>query len=244
MTTSVSVPAARLRDMLAAVLPHAAGEEDLPALEAVRFEVRDGTLFLVASDRYSIGIARCRIPGAQALPEPDVAALLPLCVTKDELPGMLERAEGTAALIFGEETLTVDTGNTTATYGVDGHPEHFPDWRSLMSDMLAGEPAELGAGLGIDPEFLGRFAVSFGLDKDLRAIAPLTVRFLRPSQRMGVPLHAGEQHPVLLVSRGDWFLGAMMPLRLDRDRRNEPEDPWAAWVTVTAPGEPAEAVAE
>jgi hypothetical protein len=245
MTSSVSVPAAKLRDMLAAVIPHADNdyEDSLPALEGVRFEVRAGTLFLVATDRYSIGIARCRIPGAEAAPVPDASAILPLDAVR-ELNRDLESADGTAALVFGEDSLTTDTGDATGTWVTDSHLEHFPDWRKLMHDVLAGDPAELGGKLGVSPVHLAKFALSLNPADDRRYCdTPLRVRIVSPSERNGVPLHSGERQPVILVTRGDWFLGALMPTRFGRlgpDAPPQPE-PWAEWAAVTAPAEKPEA---
>lgn len=244
MTSSVSVPAAKLRDMLAAVIPHAANEEDLPALEAVRFEVRDGTLFLVTTDRYTIGVARCRIPGASAAPVPDATALLPLCVTEGELLSMLDRAEGTAALVFGDDSLTVDTGRDSATYGTDSHPEHFPEWRPLLSRFLAGEPAELGDARGVAPLHLAKFAPGSD-DTPGYCEEGLRVRILSPTHRGGVPLHSGEREPVVLLARGDWFLGALMPMRIDHGAVRDDGDPWSEWAAaVAAPPVKAEAAGE
>jgi hypothetical protein len=224
--------------MLAAVIPHAANEEDLPALEAIRFEVRDGTLFLIATDCYSIGVARCRIPGAQAAPVPDATALLPLCVTEGALLSMLDCADGTAALVFGEDSLTVDTGRDSATYGTDGHPEHFPDWRVLIAGLLTGEPAELGDTRGIAPLHLAKFQAG-PEDSPGYCEEGLRVRIVSPTHRKGVPLHAGEREPTVLLARGDWFLGALVPMRLDRDVAPEPS-PWTEWAAATAPAEKAE----
>jgi hypothetical protein len=225
--------------MLAAVMPHAGGEDVLPALEAIRLEVRDGTLFLIATDRYSIGVARCRIPGALAAPVPDATALLPLCVTEGGLLSMLERADGTAALVFGEDSLTVDTGRDSATYGTDSHPEHFPDWRKTIAGILTGEAAELGDTRGVAPLHLAKFQPGPD-DSPGHCEEGLRVRILSPTHRKGVLLHAGEREPVVLLARGDWFLGALMPMRLERDGAPEPS-PWAEWAAVTAPAEKAPA---
>jgi hypothetical protein len=219
--------------MLDAVMPHAGGEDAMPALEAVLFEVRGGTLYLAATDRYSMGIARCRIPGARAAPVADATALLPLRVTGGGLLPMLERADGTAALVFGEDSLTVDTGSASATYKTDSHPEHFPDWRPLLAGILAGEAAELGDARGIAPLHLAKFAAGPD-DTPGYCETGLRVRILSPTHRKGVLLHSGEHEPVVLLARGDWFLGALMPMRVDREAAPEV---WAEWAAVTAPAE-------
>ena len=70
---SISVPAVMLHRMLTAVLPHTGLDETLPALTNVRFDVQGATLILEATDRYTMGVARCGIRGEAD----DQSALLP-----------------------------------------------------------------------------------------------------------------------------------------------------------------------
>jgi hypothetical protein len=227
--------------MLDAVMPHAGGEDAMPALEAVLFEVRGGTLYLAATDRYSMGIARCQIPGAQAAPVPDASALVPICVTQGELPGLLEGSDVTAAVVFGDDGLTVDTGSASGRYATDPHPEHFPDWRALMPEFLAGEPAEMGT-YTADAAMLARFAVTLAPRDDEYTVAPLAMRVVSPRTQFGVPLHSGERHPVILFARKDWFVGVASPIR--RRAADEPHpDPWAEWTAALTPPQPVPASA-
>lgn len=228
MTSSVSVPAAKLRDMLAAVIPHAAAEDPLPALEAVRFEVREGALLLVATDRYSVAVARCRIPLDQEAPEPDADALL-LLEDADDLARMLERASDPAELVFGDISLSVDAGNASATYGLaPADLADYPDWRPLLSAAIAGDPVQLEETRGINPVHLAKFAVPLSpLDSRQHATSGLRVCIMRPRNR---------KEAVALFTREDWFLGALMPMRLERDEDYTP-GLWAEWAAVTAPAE-------
>jgi Bacterial regulatory proteins, gntR family len=220
--TSISVPAGRLRDMLTVVLPHAGTDDDLPVLTAVRFEARSGTLFLVATDRYTMGAARCEIPGAAAAPPGDADCSLHAENARLIL-SMLKHVTGVAALAFGDGRLTLDTGDGN-TAGWPAAGGKFPDWRRTLAGMLPANTSPADASLGLNPLHLAKFAIPLGTESVEYTDGPviLTAR-----------LRDGGK-PVLLAARGDWFIGAAMPVRSADPAEPQRSDPWEQWTAILA----------
>lgn len=236
MTTTISVPAHKLRLMLTAVLPHAQADDDtMPGLMAVRFEVQGGTLYLAATDRYTMGAARCRIPGMKTGSE--VAAATALHV--DAAAGLLSALAGetgVAALTFEDGgKLGADLGETGSSYETVaerfteiGLGDWFPDWRATLGGLLNGDAAQLESTMAVNPVLLARFAVSLdSRDEATDCAAPLRMRMSR--SEAGIT--------ALLVTRDNWFAGALMPYR--RIRRADdtlPPDEFEDWAAVLAQG--------
>jgi hypothetical protein len=243
MTTSISVPAAKLRDMLDAVMPHAGTDDTLPVLMTVRFEVLAGALWLAATDRYTMGVARYVIPGAgDAQVQDATAALMPgeARVMREALDG----AADVAALTFGDD-LRMDAGTgwrgTWENAGTAKTAKLYPEWRPLLARMLAARDAAFAPALGLDPEYLPRFAAlddpAWSAEEDgetfRRCTEPLVMR----------AVNIGEHGcaSTLLVARGDWFLGAVMLMRNDAPAAPK-GGPWQQW-TAALPAQPVPASA-
>lgn len=229
---AISVSAPKLRRMLTAVLPHVSRDDTLPALTAVKFEVDAGVLYLAATDRYTIAVAREKIPGAR---EAMSAFALP-AEGAWSLRRMLKGAGDVAALSVADGLLSVDCGGgTSATWAV-GTKWAFPKWRPMFHRMVTADRCEMGDDFGLDPYMLERFAAG------KRSWAePLNVRVTRGGT-------AEMASPVLMVTRGDWFIGAQMPARMNRERHRGADgqapaaaDAWAAWTAATAPEQKPEA---
>lgn len=225
---SATVTVRTLRRMLAAVLPHAAGDSDMP-LSVVSFEIEGGRLFLVGTDRYTVAIAR-----KDLLPDehvPDTGALID-AGDAGELLAMLEDRAGESPAVLAitaDPWLTIDLGDRRAAWlarpasALDGVSQ-YPGWRFLLHASLATpEPAGLGDGFGLDPRYLARFCLDGEDARDGRK-EPLMFRWAQ-----------AVNGPLTLVTRGDWFLGAVMPVR--RDSADDAAFTWASWAKVTAPAE-------
>lgn len=226
---TVTVPAVTLRKMIKAVLPHVSRDDTLPALRGVRFEVRDGMLLLTATDRYTMGIARYPVPGgvtgtASALLVPwDVKALRRLLAEKDR--------PLTAAVTIGPAGVAAECGALKGAWFAPDHSEELIDLRRLARRVLAGEPAELGDSLGLDPRMLRRFTSRGGL------LESMAVRVVRPVRKDGFPSQVSDS-PLVVLARGDWFLGLLMPMRITA---NEGPVPWDDWSAALAPAADADA---
>lgn len=251
MATSISVPAAKLRDMLDAVMPHAGTDDTLPSLNAVQFEVRGGTLFLVATDRYTIGCARYVIPGAADAAPGEAQALL----TLEEARGMRRvlghGGDGVAALTFGKG-LQMDAGEQArgSWAGLKAGKWKYPDWRPVLAGMLGEADAPFTLAAGIDPRYLVRLAAlddpawkttaRFLDDEEWetarRCEEPLMVRAVSLSPDPSI-----DGASSLLLARGDWFLGALMFVRNDGKQRVE--GVWQQWTAALTPPQPVPASA-
>lgn len=236
MTSSVSVPAAMLRRMIGAVLPHACDDDDLPALFGVRFEVSGGTLVLSATDRYTLGVARYRIPGADVSAPASPSVLLSRRDAKMLRAILREHDERlVAAITLAERSLTAECGAFRAQWTAGEHTEEGADWRSILRRALAGKEVPLGDRHGVDAEKTGRLLPS-GSDE---LAEPMRARIMLPLGREGED-PGPMTSPLVLFARGDWFLGAVMPVRLGGMSSGVPWDDWAA---VLAPPESPEAAA-
>jgi DNA polymerase III beta subunit, central domain len=232
MTTTISVPAGKLRLMLTAVLPHAGRDDTLPMINGVYLQAAAGVLYLAATDRYSLGVARAEIPGSATVPVPDQSALLPRKVAK-ALLRMLRGADGTAALAITDGRLSADTGDgTTSSWALPKTAHYaYADWRAMLHKMLTAEQAPLGDGHGADPAKLARFA----LDQEPLSWESLSIRVTLGVGARNLDGHKSAASPVVLVTRGTWFCGALMPTTHSQPSAGEVASAWADWAALTAP---------
>ncbi|GIJ46917.1 hypothetical protein Val02_38030 [Virgisporangium aliadipatigenens] len=117
----VSVSAARLAMAFDAVRFAVCRDPALPGLGGVRFDLGDGMLRLVATDRYRLAVAGVPAPGTGALTAP--TDLL------DAARGILDGADD-ATVTLAADRLTV-AANGREIGGVP-LPEEFPDYRPLL----------------------------------------------------------------------------------------------------------------
>lgn len=235
MTAPISISAKTLRMMLAAVLPHGGVDDTLPTLNAVRLEVRGGVLYLIATDRYSIGVARQPVPGATIAPVPDQDGLLGLADAQNLYERLEGRDVGPATIVITDGEIAVDYGDAVDSWTqVRLMGSTWPDWRKVLREVLAAEPGSLDNRFGIDMRLLARFSIDPGRygawEDDEGYVKPewdaeaARVRIVRPKA------------PTVLVARGNWFLGAAMPARLDRsDTATAPS--WDDWAAVCRPAD-------
>lgn len=224
-TTTISVPAWELRRALGAVLPHVSRTDSLPQFRGVHMQVRYGVLYLAAMDRYTLAATRITIPGAGTVPLPDAPALLPRPAAKG-LRRFLRGADGLARLTAEGTRLSVSAADGSgATWDIGAQDGSFPDWRALLHGMLTAGQAPLGDRYGADPAMLGRFAGR----KDAADGESLNIRVTLGAHR------TGAASPVVLLTRGGWFTGALMPVMRNDDGEAETAGAWADWTAITAP---------
>lgn len=177
---------------LTAVLPHAGTNMTLPMLCSVKFETRDGRLFLVTTDRYSLATYSLEWDG------PDVDALLPAASAK-ELLSVAKKAPKYAARVslhFEERSVEYADLDRRTTLPLDTDHE-FVKWAAIMpsEESLSQETGRISA-MGINPAQLAKFAKG--------APKGVTMRLI---------FGATSVKPVL-VKIGDNFVGLIMPVRL------------------------------
>jgi hypothetical protein len=230
--------------MLDAVMPHAGTDDTLPALMTVRFEVAAGVLYAVATDRFTMGVARYVIPGADDAQVQDATAMLMPGEVR-EMREALGAAADVVALTFGDD-LRMDAGTgwrgTWENAGTAKTTNLYPGWRDVLGEMLAAEDAPFKPVLGLDPVYLPRFAAlddpSWSAEEDGETFRccdePLVMRAVKPGE------HGCAS--ALLIARGDWFLGAVMLMRNDGPRRVK-GGPWQQWTAALIPPQPVPASA-
>jgi DNA-binding transcriptional MerR regulator len=130
-TTTVTVSADDLRGAVDQVLPATGGAGDQPALGCVLLEAKDGSLRLVATDRYRLAV---RDLAAEGPPEGGLRALLPadtLRALRADLP-----SDGRVAVaVEGDRVVLRATGfDRSGTQGTGD----FPDYEAaLVADRAA-----------------------------------------------------------------------------------------------------------
>lgn len=195
-----------------AVLPHASRDETLPEVNAVRFEMNGGWLHVIATDRYSLGVARIQ---AAHIADGEIRASVMLPDARDLLKH-LKAERGNAVLYAGPR----------GEVSLPGRPAYapvpilaFPAWHKVLGDALHAEPAAPTLRFGFEPGILGRFAAA-------AEDAGLTFRLVpcaEPTTRPG-----GERPPSMLVL-GERFAGLVAARTLDTSPEPYTVSALAAW---------------
>jgi DNA-binding transcriptional MerR regulator len=124
-TVRLSVPAPELAAALDAVRFAAGTDPELPVLGGVLFDLEDGALRVVATDRYRLAVARL---GAAGHDGPRVRAVVPAPLA-DAMRALLT-GEGTVRLTVDGDRVTLDSGDRQAAGQCLAHD--FPDYRRLV----------------------------------------------------------------------------------------------------------------
>lgn len=237
-TTSLTVDAAELRAALRSVR-HAVGDHSSwRALRGVLFDVDDGVLRLVATDRHRLAVSALPVTGVEG---PPVCVIVPVTV----VDAFLDRAE------TGRVGVSLAAGRVTLG-GLDDTPIDaiYPDYRALLAAHGSHPggthgPSSVAAGVAVRADDLleqvirgeagsGQNAgprddlVAIGLDPTKVHIgdAPGTVAFdrrylteaVRSFGDADLRLTVGERDAIrLAVVHGPDAVVLLMPVRLDAD---------------------------
>lgn len=212
--SKLSLTHVQLTQLLVPVLPHAdnpGADWGLPVLQHVHLQTRAGFLTATATDRYTCAIARVPAPE-----DVKVDALLHAGDAK-ALLAMFKPKRGQhdqeLELAFSEGQLQVTGGgvlfsNAVVTYALGGWD--FPKVRFIFEERLGvkgdGEP------FALNPALLAKFAVAS------KALGQLPMR-----------VHTTSQHRPTLVTVGDSFIGAIMPVK-STDDEDAPD--WTTFLEV------------
>ncbi|WP_327307944.1 hypothetical protein OG730_34730 [Streptomyces sp. NBC_01298] len=207
---SVRLSAYDLHKALTQIAPHVSDDFALPVLNAARLEVDGGNLFAIATDRFTMAVARVGIVET---------ATWQAHIPAEQLPAVIAwlDAAGTVTITLEAATdgdltrLTFDDGAGGLRVNTDtsGY-SHFPDWRKYVSEHLS-EPAGPVSDSGLDVGFLARWRHA-------------GERF-RASQ-------AGSHKPLILMDDDATFIGMQMPVRWESAGRDELV---GQWVRILAP---------
>lgn len=224
--TTITVPAGDLRERLLAVLPHASDDDTLPALNGVTIDIRGGVLYLAASDRYQLAVARLAVPAHEDEPVPDCKAVLELPDAR-ALAAMLDETERplTAVMKITDGLVAVSCAGRRSRWPAETGGLVVP-WRSTIRDALAAPVSELGAGFAIDMNRLAKFEACYS---DGRLNAGARMRVTLGGRELG---DREGRAPLLVLTWGDWFIGLIQPMR------SPDECAWDAWSAATAARHP------
>lgn len=182
---SVTINAHQLGRLIDKTIDHM-GSEYVEMLHGIRLDVDDRYLHAVASDRYTMAVARYALtdnedePWARTIPAEYLTALREWISS--------HQGDSWVTIEAGEDRLVFDSARTSYSVALNRGLE-FPDWRGILRKLtentIEGEPFPC-----INSRYLARFGATEGI---------LRVRL------------AGDMKAALLV--GEDFIGAVMPAR-------------------------------
>ena len=205
-TATISISGTDLQRLTGAAAPHAAEDPDTPALCAIQWAIRDGALWLAATDMNTIGAARMPLPGGASLPAG------PVLVPADETVAMAKAVgEDLAAVTIDPAAAAVTAawsgGTYQARYSSPVRGE-IPDWRRVLACLVDGTPGPSARRIMFDPAHLARFTIRPpGGRADSEGLAPQV--------RLQLRRHRTNRRLMYLVTCQDWFIGAISPLTAD-----------------------------
>lgn len=203
-----------LRDLLAAVLPHASSSDSdlVPQLGQVTFEVAGNHLHAIATDRFTIGVVR------HTLPEPAQDTIITrVAATALRIIARQVKVRAQVALDITSDGLAVEQHSDPQmayrlpAFTGDGA---FKDWRTQIADIVKRKPDPEfanGRGYALNPAYLARF---------------------RPASRDGMPLEMQRAGNCMAISCGDHFLGLTTLTRTKKNIGSDISD----WLAEAAGG--------
>lgn len=190
--------------LLSQVSDHMSADRTLPGLNGVYFEACGAYLYAVATDRYTLAVARRRLdkcpsrPWAVLVGEQELKPLRAFAGFNRHTPLMLTHRHGDDGPV-----LTVRAG--AQSLEVPGAAFKLPglwargEWRTLLAEHIHNAP-DLRQEIALNPALLARWGRSGGADRH----TPITAWTNGP----GKPL---------VIACGTDFLGLHMPVRVSAD---------------------------
>lgn len=215
---TASMTGRELRQFLGAVLPHAGTDLAFPPLTVVSFDAEGASLYALATDRYTLGIARHRLPEGLSAP-------FTMTVPAAALQAVVRQIKPRAAvrLTLTDNALTIDQlsdPHLTYRLAASGERPVLPNWRVWFAERLADKPAAVltsAHGIALNPAYLARF---------------------RSACRDRLPLEMRPAGRHVAITCGEHFLGLIGPMDLSKTRAAS-GDPLATWLPAPAMTTPA-----
>ncbi|GHG30904.1 phiSA1p31-related protein [Streptomyces filamentosus] len=194
-----------LQRMLKQVAPHASTDDTIPTLTAVHLESRDGYLYAVTTDRYTMAVSRQAILNTGEWKTAIAGAHVPTILA------WLKTNTDISITALGGDIPTVTLNGTVNSLTIAALPAStvLPDWRRLVRKFfdMGLNPVPL---TGVTPKYLARW-------KDAAQV-----------------LHLWQAAPgaafVFMDDRSE-FIGMQMPIRNDQTSREELFDGWRKSLT-------------
>jgi hypothetical protein len=199
--STLTIKARDFAALVAPVKPHAGRDDMFPVLNAIRFEVRNGYLLAMATDRFRLAIHRTETEAVSftaTVRVREVENLLrifkPQRGQDPELVMSVHETEGKQFLRV-EQTGAFGFDFIDASMSFPLEVGEFPNIAKLIGETLAEEPSEGGREFGLNAVFLAdwRHTAKQGRALVIRSHSPL--------------------RPVVFAA-GDDFIGLQMPMRL------------------------------
>lgn len=187
---SVTIGAQYLLSMLTQVTPHMGTDDTIPVINAIHLEAADNHLIAVATDRFTLGVARQGVVEYDnwkaAIPAEDLPA-----VTAWAKAAEFDVVNVAATTEDDEVVLTFASkgGSLQISYWARDYAA-LPSWRKLVRDATEGAP-EVVELSGATTKYLARWKCA---DKILHFF------------------QAGARKPLVFMDEGGDFIGLQMPI--------------------------------
>lgn len=223
--TEITVSTDDLRNALRAVVPHVGPAVDVEILQRVRLHIRDGNIMVVATNRYTVGLALVSIwspPDEQ--PDGEVIVdITPRQVT--ELLTMF-KAPKKADDDTGDDDLRLRiTDRFLVVTDVAGffpgkevtwprvaNEEGYPDLPTMIGRLLATAGSASASTMHTNGVLMSLFGPAAKVYDSHVTIEPTS-----------------EMHGALFISIGESFLGALMPIKVSDDAIREMAEHRRGW---------------
>lgn len=235
LTSTVRATPSTILQLFSSVQLHAARERDrVPKLATVHAFIAGGQLVTEATDRYRI--ARAALPYSETSTVETSAVVIPVSTVANMVRAVKPLVK-TYDLVTLDWVVPLDEPGTrdepsrvtlrvgdTVVFGEQFDtmlPDEYPKIGQIISKTVDFEPGDPSTEFAVNPEYLTEFW------KGIKQGVP------NARDRNGQPLrfHSAREGGPVMVAWRDWFVGAIMPVRLYDDERNIPP----RWIADMAP---------
>jgi hypothetical protein len=205
--TELLVSTGDLRNALRAVVPHAGQDKEVPVLQRVRFYIQGGNIMVAATNRYTVGVGLVSIwdntydddDAILDVTPGQVSEILTMFKTpkdKDDDAGDDDlRLRITDRFLVITDMAGLFPGKEV-TWPRVANEEGFPNLRTLIGKMVATAGTASAATMWTSGKFLGLFGPAAKVYDQPLVIEPTS-----------------EKQGALVITVGESFLGALMPIK-------------------------------
>lgn len=209
VSQSVTLTDQKLQYLIQPVLPHACQDDSLPFISSVRLVLNGQTLRAIATDRFTVAMHRIRLPEEDAgeasaiIWRGDIERVL-----KNFKPPKDSFSETLVKVTFGEGSVIFET--TEARMTVKAQGSEYPNVDQILGKCLSRENKAGPADIALSTVFAERWHT-----KQLRN-EPMRLYF------------GGGPNELVVITIGEDFIGAWMPVKVNEGDERTPLDLWGA----------------
>lgn len=152
MTTTTTLTTHQLAELLRKTDPHIGRHSGYAAINGVRLDSDGQQLHAIATDRYTLAVARARLS--------NTAPAWALTISTRDLPALtawLDAGEGEEDVHLSPGTDGVTITSDRRKLVLPAYSGEFPDWRGMIRTALLNDPTE-SPWTGFTSELLGRWS--------------------------------------------------------------------------------------